>query len=485
MTGVCANPILPELPALEIFMYKTRLNSLAFSFLLSFATLISSCSDEVVVPTPVAPITVDPATAATTATQSLIPTPLPPLDEKALNNTPEVSPEQQEVAQAFVRDLGIQLVSDGSVGIQSVAAFQANSPIDGSALWVAYTIGIRNFDPLQNHALGIYKRVSEGWKQLALFEMADVPSPASTNTQQDEIQPLSPDYLGEGSVFPVTIEPARLWLQVDGGMGAHSGIFALLSFDGTTIKQEASGFSASPGAGSVEDVNGDGMGEVILDNSDYYIFCYACGVRAPDYSILRWDGASMVTVEPQSLPADATADLRTLNERMITQARAGLWKDALNTMAQISAQPLKDTSDTLQWNLAWLRVNGEARRLQAESQGGAYLLLDQVYFGDFSLAVDAMRGYSAESIFNPNSPLIVGTVAEGNQEALSTALLSSVNNAIQLYPDDLATAPAYFLRAWASYLQGDRTSAVSDLQQASALAPNDKLFDDSLRFLIP
>ena len=466
-------------------MVKTRLTIFIFFLLLSFATLIISCGDEVVVPTVVASITGDPVADATTPPQSLIPTPLPPLDEKALNGTPEIGPEQQAVAQAFVNDLGIQLVPDGSVGIQSVSAFETISPIDGSTLWVAYTTGIRSFDPLQNHAIAIYRKANDEWRQLALFEMADALPTINVNKQAIEIQPLSPDYLGQGSVFPVTIEPKKLWLQVDGGVGAHSGVFALLSFDEITIKQEASGFSASPGAGSVEDVNGDGVGEVILDNSDYYVFCYACGVRAPDYAILRWDGASMVAVEAQSLPADAPAELRSLNERMITQAAAGLWKDALNTMAQISAQPASDVSAIQQWNLAWIRVNGEARRLQAESQGGAYLLLDQVYFGDFAMAVDAMRGYNAESIFNRNSPLIVGTVAEGNENALSKTLINSVNDAIQLYPNDPTSAPAYFLRAWAYYLQGDRASAVNDLQQASTLAPDDKLFDDSFQYLKP
>jgi tetratricopeptide (TPR) repeat protein len=152
-------------------------------------------------------------------------------------------------------------------------------------------------------------------------------------------------------------------------------------------------------------------------------------------------------------------------------------------MEAISAQSVNDPSGNADWNLAWVRVNGTARQLQAESQDSAYLLLDQLFYGDFASAVDAVRGYSAESIFNPSSPVIIGTVAEGNQEALSKALLANIEPALQLYPNDPESAPAYFLRAWAYYLQGDINAARNDMQQAVNLAHDDKLFNESLLHL--
>lgn len=484
------------------FSQSTSSVSLLFSSVISFA-LLAACSNEVAVPTPVAIMTTAPEAAAA---QSIIPTPLPPLDEATINATPESSPLQKEVEAAFAADQGIQISSEGTSGLNGVSAFETASPVDGDPIWIAYTTGIRSFDPLQNHAVAVYKKNNDTWSQLALLEMVDNPAadanaqpaeatqaqseqPKSEQSLPAEAQPaqsqtVSPDFLGPGSVFPVTVSPDRLWLQVDGGTGAHSGVFALLSFDGTTLKEEASAFSSSPGAGSVEDVNGDGIGEVILNNTDYYIFCYACGVRAPSFSILRWDGTAMVAVEPQPLAADAPADMRALNDRMLEQANAGLWKDALATMDEmISLNPQAAAGDIAQWNIAWVRVNGEARRVQAESQGGAYLLLDQVFYGDFATAVDAVRGYEPESIFNFNSPLIIGTVAEGNQEALSNAILTSVAGAIKLYPADAATAPAYFLQSWAYFLQGKNAEALSAMEQASTLAPDDKLYQDSLLLL--
>ena len=474
------------------FSHSTSSVSLLFSSAISLA-LLAACSNEVAVPTPVAIMTTAPAAA-----QSIIPTPLPPLDEATINATPESSPLQQEVEAAFAADLGIQISSEGTGGLNGVSAFETASPIDGDPIWIAYTTGIRSFDPLQNHAVAVYKKNNDTWSQLALLEMVDnlpaagdanaqpaeATQPQSEQAQPAQSQPVSPDFLGPGSVFPVTVSPDRLWLQVDGGTGAHSGVFALLSYDGTTLKEEASAFSSSPGAGSVEDVNGDGIGEVILNNTDYYIFCYACGVREPNFSLLRWDGTAMVAVEPQPLAADAPADVSTLNGRMLEQANAGLWKDALATMDEIiSLNPQAAAGDIAQWNIAWVRVNGEARRVQAESQGGAYLLLDQVFYGDFATAVDAVRGYEPESIFNFNSPLIIGTVAEGNQEALSNTILTSVEGAIKLYPADAATAPAYFLQSWAYFLQGKNAEALSAMEQASTLAPADKLYQDSLLLL--
>ncbi|MFN8439486.1 MAG: hypothetical protein U0175_01865 [Caldilineaceae bacterium] len=464
---------------------------LILPMILVSAGLLAACTDEVIVPTAV-PIITPAANEATTTPNALIPTPLPPISDETSSTTPETSPQQQSVEDRFAADLGITFAPADSTGIEGVHAFEATVASTGTKVWVAHTVGIRSFDPLQNHMIAIYQQDSGQWKQVTQYELVDTATATGENnaasTQQVDAnsaptatQSVSPDYLGAGSVFQVTIEPERLWLQVDGGAGAHSGVFGLFSFDGTALKQEASAFSSSPGAGVVQDVNGDGIGEVVLDNSDYYVFCYACGVRNPSYTILRWDGSAMVAVEPQKLPATAPSDLTKLNDRMLQEAQAGLWKDALATLEQV--KPLSKDNEPQQWNNAWVQINGDARREQAEMQGTAYPLLDQLFYGDFKSAVDAMRGYDAESIFTTQTPLIIGTVAEGNDQALSQTILTGVQGVIQLQPNDAATAPAYFLQAWAQSLLGNNADAVTALKQATTLDPEDKLFKDSLTLL--
>ena len=57
---------------------------------------------------------------------------------------------------------------------------------------------------------------------------------------------------------------------------------------GDVLSQELDSFSPSPGACAVKDVNNDGANEVVLDATDPYVFCYACGVRLINYTCLLY-----------------------------------------------------------------------------------------------------------------------------------------------------------------------------------------------------
>src|SRR5207244_4359732 len=94
-------------------------------------------------------------------------------------------------------------------------------------------------------------------------------------------------------VFQVELDPKNIWLEAQGGAGAHSGCYDLLRFDGKQLHSEISSCSSSPGDSRLEDLNGDGTPEVVLDATDYYVFCYACGVRKINYTVMRWDGQQM------------------------------------------------------------------------------------------------------------------------------------------------------------------------------------------------
>ena len=163
-------------------------------------------------------------------------------------------------------------------------------------------------------------------------------------------------------------------------MGAHSGTFNLLSFDGTTLRSEAGGFSSSPGVGEIADINGDGVGEVILDASDYYVFCYACGVRLAQYDVLRWNGTRFEPVTLQPLPSGAPEVLRAANDRAVELANAGLWQDTQALM--LETLDTGETDATYDWNLRLIQLNTGAKRAAAVDTEGGYDILDNIFYGD-------------------------------------------------------------------------------------------------------
>jgi uncharacterized protein YraI len=330
---------------------------------------------------------------------------------------------------------------------------------------------MRSFDPEQNHTVAIYARSGDHWEELARLELAG-------NTASENFEP-GPDFIGQEGMQQVFVEPGRIWLQVEGGVGAHSGVYHLLNFDGASLRIEVAGFSSSPGAGSLVDLDGDSILEVLLDATEYYVFCYACGVRLVQFNILRWDGARMAPVALSPMPDSSPADLRNVNERMIRLAEAGLWKDATALLDQV--QISNATDPTFIWNAIYIRLNAQSKQAVLNDETVGYPLLDYIFYGDYTVAVDILRDYRVEKLFTQPSPLVVGTVAEGWEEALADWIIRSAERALQLRP---GLAPAYFLRAWATFLVDAENEAVlEDVTQAAALAPDDTLYVNSVAFL--
>ncbi len=362
---------------------------------------------------------------------------------------------------------------------EGVKVAPLNVPAGGRPLWAVYSYGMRNFDinPLPDHFVAIFTQDKGAWQELArqLFS-------------SDDVSVSAPDYLGEDSVTQVQIEPGRIWLQVEGGVGAHSGVFDLLSFDGSQLKVELNASAPSPGVGRVQDVNGDGRPDVIIDASDRYVFCYACGVAKIAFVVYTWnqEGKRMVEAPLQDmLMGQSGHPGRAASNEAVLLARGGLWKAAL---AQISeAKKLSATvkpplsNDAIHWNYGIIKLHADA--LAAHAQESGYPLLSQVFYGDYVAAVDLMRPYGPEQLFTPATPLVAGTVAETWIPQLSDNITTSATSAIQVKPD---LAAAYFLRGWAEYLEDPvklLPQAKSDVAKAAALAPNDPLFKQATAFL--
>ncbi|MCL4300055.1 MAG: hypothetical protein KJ077_30255 [Anaerolineae bacterium] len=346
----------------------------------------------------------------------------------------------------------------GMGGFEGVSVLPLTGGSSSSPYWAAFTTGFRSFDPLENHFVAVYTRSGSGWQEVSRVELEN------------------PDYLDSASVSQVQIEPGQIWLEVQGGAGAHSGVYDLLSFDGQTLRHDVSHFTSSPGGSRIEDLNGDGLPDVLLDLTEYYVFCYACGVTHIQYQVLRWDGERLSEVVLTPLPETAPAPLRDLTNRAVELAEAGLWKDAYETINQAVA--LDGQDPVVVWDAALIRLHAEERFEQAQEP---YPLLGNIFYGDYAAALEVMRPYSVQEIFDRPTPLISDTPAMGWEAELSQWIIDSATPALEARPD---LAAAFFLRGLARHLANpDDPQAIADIEQAARLEPEEPLFSQSLTYL--
>ncbi|GAB4198836.1 MAG: hypothetical protein OHK0022_18580 [Roseiflexaceae bacterium] len=324
-------------------------------------------------------------------------------------------------------------------------------------LWAVFSSGMRSYDPPQPHFVAIYTRDGSTWRELGRVELE------------------SADYVQAEGVQQVQISPDRRWIEIQSGAGAHSGCYDLLSFDGTTLKNELSHCNDSPGAGYVADMDGDGANDVVLNQTLSYIFCYACGVRAPLFTVLRWGGTQLQNVELTPLPESTPATLREANNSAVRLAQAQLWKQA-----QAAIEQADGTNDpTYRWNAALIGLHASAR--YREIADSPYPLLANLLYGDYDAALDVMRAYPPDQLFATPSPLVEGTVAEGFEDSLTYTITSTADLALAEQPD---LAAAHFLRGWAIHQSNPSDpAALAGIERAAQLKPDDQLFSGSVAVL--
>ena len=325
----------------------------------------------------------------------------------------------------------------------------------GQPLWAAYSVGMRMYEPDQPHFVAIYGHDGGEWRELSRVVFT-----------------ACAEYVGEGALTQVQVDPERVWLELQSGAGAHSGCYDVLSFDGDDLRIEVTHFNSSPGAGNTADLDGDGYQEVVLNTTENYVFCYACGVRLQHGVVLRWNGEALEQVELAPLPPMAPAELADLNNRAVELAGGELWKDAQATIAEAALLAPADleVAEILRWNEIVIDLIASARAEQVEQ--GTYPLLENAFYGDYEAAVDVMRQYDVEQIWRLDSPLIAGTVAEGWEMVLSDWISVTTSAALEVRPD---LAPAHFLRGWGAFLSQPENPqvAVPLVARAAELAPVD------------
>ncbi|WP_420628806.1 hypothetical protein [Candidatus Leptofilum sp.] len=413
-------------------------------------------------PTPTLASVVTETTMSATATATSDPAPT------AVSAQPTTTPDSNSLRELVQTKLP-------TYAFEGLDVLMLNVPQGERPLWVVYSQGFRNYDydPVPSHFVALYTWQDDSWYELAYQELNN-----ESSTDQG-IGSFGPDYLFEQSVIQVDLAPDNLWLAVDGGIGAHGGTFQLLRFDGANFLIEQEAGNASPGVSTFEDLNDDGNLELITLRHDYYVFCYACGVRYLGFGVYSWDDAAQQLTEHtlQPLPADLQDHpAYQPNNRAVELANAGLWLDALTQIEEaerLAAETAVPTqTPTLQWNASIIRLYEQAYR--DELEWTPYPLLTNIFYGDYAAALDIMRGTPNEQIFSSTSPLIQGTVAEFNEQWLAEYVLQQTNAAINVQPD---LAAAYYFRAWAATFHNPTNPQIeADLQQAAALNPNEPLF---------
>jgi len=274
------------------------------------------------------------------------------------------------------------------------------------------------------------------------------------------------EYIGDLELLP-NPDPTHMLFAVHGGVGAHSSFGNVFSFDGKTLKLALETQSdAGGGALQVMDVNGDGVLDAIGDATDYYVFCYACGVRIYSDTIYTWDGTKFVE---QTLTKSSDATI----QNAIDYAKAQRWNMVTKLLPTISAP----TTDADKWNVALLT---HWSKLRIPETDAAFPFLAAVYYGDYDAAVAMLRAVGAKDAANPKGKWFAGPIAEGIDVATDTSIdefrVTLFDNVVQfstmaLTQDDTVTS-ARFLRGWAKTLVNPRDpEGLKDLQAVATADP--------------
>ena len=167
-----------------------------------------SCS---MAPTPAGP-TITPfapgSTAAPTDISTVPPSATAPTLVPVATDVPVVPTAACAGDLAVIVEAGLPAGAYNDVGVLEMVV-----PPGWDPLWAAFSVGMRPFDPIRSHFLAIYTCDLGTWRELARVNLDDVNPP--------DMDPVSPDFVAEGSVTQVQIDSSRIWLTIDGGVGAH------------------------------------------------------------------------------------------------------------------------------------------------------------------------------------------------------------------------------------------------------------------------
>lgn len=337
------------------------------------------------------------------------------------------------------------------VGIDGIDA----RPLDGAAgYWLVSSRGAR-VPGAQRHFVAVYS-FDGGWRAVGKVELD------------------CPDRLD--GVAPAPELPGRHWIIARGRAGAHDRCFDLIGFDAGGVEHVIEQRTPGPDGHALRDVNGDGVVEVVLDASNPYVLCYACGVMDVGYDVRRWIAGAWEPVALAPLRSTDAGSVAGQVDRAVTLARAGLWKDAATRVRRLSAAAM---DPAVAWNAALIDLNAAGRARHAATS--RHPLLPHVLYGDYAAAIAPMRRIGVARLFGPRPPGVADTPAEAWGGRLAVWVERATTAAVNVDP---ALAPAFFLRGWARHLANPANrDAIRDVAHAAALAPGDELYRESAAYL--
>ncbi|MDO9445897.1 MAG: hypothetical protein Q7K37_11325, partial [Dehalococcoidia bacterium] len=348
------------------------------------ALLLAGCRGGDDTPTSSTPL---PGTVEVTST--------PAAGEPDVSPTPDATTDTGELRELMLSSLTATATSaqmDRALAALEVESFRLDVP--GREVWFALSTGSGVYElPSAGHVAGIYDHRADGsWVETARLVLESAPGVASA-----EIVPIRGT-----SGFPI-------WIAVAGSTGAHSGTFELLRYNGTSLTTELWWFSPSPEAALVTDLDSDGVPEIVLNASDPYVFCYACGVEDYAEVIYRWQDEQPTLVSIVETPGESESAF--LNSRAVRLVEADLWREALATIESARTAAPDDT--VILWNAIQIRRVAAVRLAQAGTPQQP--LVTNVLAGEYGPALELIRGLSPAEAFDANGPLVSDTVAIGWQ----------------------------------------------------------------------
>ena len=309
-----------------------------------------------------------------------------------------------------------------------VVAFPLDRRADGGPLWAVITNGPQpayvnddgegvNFF----HFMAVYRRDGDGAWSGPLAELTIESAPQRTSVLD---------------VFelPTLAAPAgAILIAIRGSTGAHSGTLDVLRFESGRLETMLSHVSARPDAGEVVDLDGDGTPEVVLNDSNPFVFCYACAVEERREQVYRWvDGGYRLV--PLEAPAGLPAELAEAAGRVVRLARADLWREAA-ALAATTARRGGGRAD-----LRWLSilVNRTAALRLAHAGTPGQPLLTNVLAGEYERAFALISMHTPAEAFSLDGPLLAGTAAASDLTAMAVTLIGYSERALEERPSDAA-----------------------------------------------
>ncbi len=380
---------------------------------------------------------------------------------------------EEELADQLRRIIQTEIWQDfPSADAQPVHVIPLNISDSMGEYWVVVTNGpqpwrITSSDEVINffHFVAAFRLASEGeWSEIDRLEIESAP------------QRTHPELLQTGWRTSGGIPTA--WIAVQGGTGAHAGTLDLIGFDGESLTTVLSLIGARPIAGELADLDGDGLLEVIGNDSDPYIFCYSCATDLKRETLYRWDGAQLAPVLLRAPVLALSEVVWEQADRAVTLAQADFWRQAAEAAALASSQA--PTVDEVRWLSILINRVASARLSYSGSPGQP--LLTSVFAGEYEAAVDFMRALDPGEAFALDGPLIVGTAAEQSLSTMAVNLLDYTERAIAVDPK---RASIHAVRALGLALASPRNlgRARAAMKRAVELAPEDPYYEESLAFL--